>query len=307
MVLLDTIRDYAQIVAAAATYFYARIFSRTMNPALTDIEPSTQLSETVWRILGANPSPFTLQGTNTYLVGSGPSRILIDTGEKNKPAYISELRDVLKDNKISAIICTHWHDDHVGGIKDVKDKISGNDIPVYKFKNPNGREDDSVYKYIEDGAIIKVPGTTLRVIASPGHTMDHISLYFEEEGSLFCGDCILGEGTTIFEDLYTYMQSLQRLLDTKPSRIYSGHGPVIENGIEKINEYITHRNRREEQILSALSGDKTLSAMEITNVVYPTLSWSMKLGALNNVNQHLTKLIKEKKVIKTGRGYQIIN
>lgn len=298
--MLSTLRYYTDYVVAAGAYLYAKFFRRVMAPALTEIEPSTQLSPLVYRILGANPGPFTLRGTNTYLVGNSKSKVLIDTGERNVKAYISELNKVLGENEITCIVCTHWHDDHVGGIPDVLEKVTGRSVPVYKLKRPDAPEDASRYEYIEDGRVITTPGATLRLLATPGHTMDHISLFLEEENALFSGDCILGEGTSIFEDLYTYMLSLNKLLELKPSKIYPGHGPIIENPVEKITEYITHRNARENEILEAIGCKSAITSMDITNAVYQGVPWAVRLGALNNVNHHLSKLMKEQKIEKVG-------
>lgn len=276
-----------------------------------------QLSPRVIRVLGCNPGMMTLQGTNTYLVGTGRQRILVDTGEPDKPDYIKNLKQTLQEHKfvVDSIILTHWHLDHVGGIKDVEDNVlNGKTVPLYKFKrstDEHGKEcppnTKSSYTFVDDEHVIKSEGATLRLIYTPGHTDDHMVLYLEEEGALFSADCILGEGTAVFDDLHDYMLSLKKIVEMKPLKIYPGHGPVIEDPVDKINYYISHRQQRENQILECLSRENcAMTSMEIVKKVYADVGEHLHQPANVNVINHLGKLKRENKVTFEGEKYFLI-
>lgn len=255
-------------------------------PHLPDIE---RLSPRVLRILGSNPSKYTLQGSNTYLIGQGPRRILLDTGE-GKPAWIENLQKVLQDEKVTIekVILTHWHMDHVGGVQQVLN-ICDDKPPVYKNRPDAGQTN------YEDGEIFRTEGATLRAFHCPGHTVDHMAFVLEEEDAMFTGDNVLGHGTAVFEDLAAYMDSLTRMETQFSGRAYPGHGAVIEDGRAKIREYVTHRKQREQDVLGVLRekpahGGEGWDSMEAVKVIYKEYPANLHEPAHGGLKQVLKKL-----------------
>lgn len=177
-------------------------------------------------------------------------RLLIDTSDPRKSDYIQSLKKVLSEENsiISTIVATHWHGDHIGSIPDVlKEKLISDDCKIWKFPRSDSTEDYGELKFLElkNGQEFDMgDGIKLKVHHTPGHTTDHVIVFNEENRALFSGDCILGEGTAIFEDLYDYMKSLELILKLNPSVIYPGHADVIEDPVQRIEYYINHRNER---------------------------------------------------------------
>lgn len=261
-----------------------------------------RLSPVCIRILGGNPSKFALQGTNTYLVGRGPKRLLIDTGQ-GEPSWIAALKRVLAAEKatLGAALVTHWHEDHVGGIRDVLDltrAAQGAAAEVFKHQPGEGQSE------IRDGQRFEVEGATLMARHAPGHTVDHMVFVLEEEDAMFTGDNVLGQGTGVFEDLGTYIQSLESMGGMFKGRAYPGHGPVIDDGPGRVREYIEHRRQREEQVTQTLrsvngqTGRAAWAPMELVKVIYADVPENLHLPAQGGVLQVLQKLEKEGRASK---------
>jgi glyoxylase-like metal-dependent hydrolase (beta-lactamase superfamily II) len=248
-----------------------------------------------------------LPGTNTYIIGTGRQRILIDTGE-GKPSWIAALKDtLLKENAIiTEAIITHWHHDHTGGIKHLLE-LSPNTI-VYKNQPSDGQQD------IEDGQKFRVDGASLQAVYSPGHAQDHMSLILEEEDAMFTGDNVLGHGTAVFEDLLTYLQSLEKMRGRFRGRAYPGHGAVVDDGPSKILGYIRHRQQREDQVIQVLKSSKSKpeveanvnevddwNSMEIVKIIYKDVPENLHIPANGGVVQILRKLEEEGKVVEDSK------
>ena len=266
------------------------------------LPPISRLSPSIIRILGDNPSKFTLQGTNTYLLGTGSSRILLDTGE-GKPAWKKHLADTLRQEKanISTVLLSHWHPDHVGGIRDVRDLVAelggDRDQPTVWKREPRDGERD-----INDGQLFEADGVKLKAVHTPGHTTDHIVFLLEKDDAMFTADNVLGHGTAVFEDLSTYLSSLNKMKSLFRGKAYPGHGPVLEDGPKRISEYIAHRKEREDQVIRTMKskddGSYSWTVMEAVKIVYKDVPETLHLPAAGGVRQILLKLEAEGRVAK---------
>jgi ribonuclease/clavin/mitogillin len=285
---------------------------RTLPP-LPDIE---RLSPLVTRILGGNPGPYTLQGTNTYLVGNGNDRVLIDTGDGEPSSqYVNRLQLALRETKclnISIIIATHWHHDHVGGIPDVlqlfpQAKVYKH-LPAQGIEPPTSSGEGSIlpqyqqFIHLPDNFMIKVQGASLRCMYAPGHTNDMTVLLLEEENSMFTSDNVLGIGTGVASDLVAYLDSLEKMQRVYSKILYPGHGPVLHetDSQSTIHDYILHRKERVTQVLHALgNGSQSFTPFDLVPLVYGNDLPSILVGpAAVNVDMALRYLISKQLVIQ---------
>jgi glyoxylase-like metal-dependent hydrolase (beta-lactamase superfamily II) len=226
------------------------------------------LDETVTRVLADNASPMTLDGTNTYVLGAPGtgSVVLVDPGP-DKRAHRRRVEQAVadRDAEVEAILVTHHHVDHAEAALPWAARYG---CSVVAASRPVAGEHGRV---VADGETIEVPGLPLEVVATPGHTRDHISLRLPS-GVVLTGDHVLGRGTSVVPhpegDLLAYLDSLRRLHDLGPDALYPGHGPELtEDPDAVLTYYLEHRAFRERQILEVL-GDGATTPRGLVERIY---------------------------------------
>jgi glyoxylase-like metal-dependent hydrolase (beta-lactamase superfamily II) len=225
----------------------------------------------VVRVRAPNPSPLTLDGTNTYVV----ERWAVDPG----PDDAGHLDTVLRaaGGALDGIILTHGHPDHDAGAPALAALAGG--VPVVR-----PREGDRAGPFT--------------AIATPGHAEDHVCLLFGRV--CFSGDTVLGEGSVFVgadgSSMSAYMASLERLRALDLEAICPGHGPFVWDPRGKIDEYIEHRLDRERRVLEAIeAGARTRD--ELVDRAWSDVDFGpaplLRFGAALTLEAHLAKLREE--------------
>jgi glyoxylase-like metal-dependent hydrolase (beta-lactamase superfamily II) len=250
-------------------------------------------------VLAPNPSPVTLEGTNTYLIGER-NPIVVDPG----PNDAGHLERVLEEAGTPAVvILTHRHPDHAEGAERFAGMARA---PLAAYANGGAGTVCSTAAPIADGQRITTDGATLVAMYTPGHASDHLSFTLEEEHSLFTGDHVLGRGTTVIAypdgDLGAYLQSLDRARASEPKRLYPGHGPVVEDPDPVLAYYKEHRLERERQVLDAIDAG-VVTVPEMVARIYADYDPSLHGAAALSVMAHLTKLRREGIVREDGEAW----
>ncbi|VEN41802.1 unnamed protein product [Callosobruchus maculatus] len=168
-------------------------------------------------------------------------RILIDCGEADVPQYINHLRAVLNYEGIDLahIFISHGHEDHIGGLADIFEHLKDKTKHCQVWKHPSPKDSGlNIPKHIEienfkEGQEFAVEGATIRILRSPGHTDDHVAFHLLEDNAVFSGDCILGDGVAVCEDLFDQVHSLGEIASLRPSVVYPGHGNIIHVSTER--------------------------------------------------------------------------
>jgi glyoxylase-like metal-dependent hydrolase (beta-lactamase superfamily II) len=237
-------------------------------------------------LLAPNPSPMTLDGTNTWIIAEpgSSSVVVVDPGpDDERHLRRVHAEAVAGDRRIAAILLTHGHLDHSAGAARLAE-LSG--API-RAADPAGRLGAEGFG---DGDVVTAAGCDMRVVATPGHSADSVSLLLTADGALFTGDTVLGRGTTVIAqdgNLGDYLRSLgqlRELAETVDLRLLlPGHGPMLADPIGTLDYYLAHRAERLEQVRSALAAGATTPAeivamiyTDVDTAVWPAAEWSVR-------------------------------
>ena len=250
-----------------------------------------QLPEGVTLVRAPNAGPLTLSGTNTWILGS-PAWV-IDPGPADPQHVARVVEEVERRGGAAGIALTHRHLDHAESVPQLRARF-GVPVAAGVAAPVEGRvfEEPSVEGLAPD--VVLGDGDSfgpLAVIATPGHSHDHVS--FVADRVLFCGDTVLGEGSVFIapggDALALYMESLQRLRALALEALCPGHGPVVWDPAAKLDEYIAHRLDRERRLLDALARGLR-SNDELLDDVWDDAPAALRPAAELTLEAHLEKL-----------------
>jgi glyoxylase-like metal-dependent hydrolase (beta-lactamase superfamily II) len=222
--------------------------------------------EGVVRVRAANPSPMTLEGTNTYVVGAW----VVDPGPTD-PDHIEAVL-AAAGGELAGIALTHGHGDHADGAEPLAERTGA---PVVR-----PRDGEEVGPF--------------RALATPGHSPDHVCLLFERV--CFTGDTVLGRGSVFIGpgegSLSAYLASLRHLRELDLDVLCPGHGPYVWDPRAKLDEYIEHRLDRERRLVSALE-DGLRTTDDLLDAAWSDAPAELRPAAALTLAAHLEKLDEE--------------
>jgi ribonuclease/clavin/mitogillin len=250
-----------------------------------------------------------VQPPNVYLVTGSDGAAFIDTSFGRDEDFEAQvgLWESVGRPKMSAIVLTHRHHDHIGGASRLQAVSGGQIVSSKAEKGPIEAEPrgPKVSMAVSDGDTLDLGGATLQFVEAPGHTLGSLCVLHKEEGILFTGDTVLGKGSTSISpdhgDMTLYIRTLERLIGLDSSIIAPGHGSVVDQPRSKLEVLIRHRVDRESQIVGLLR-DGSRSVDDLYGTMYPELDNRLQRSAKGQIRSHLIKLERDEKVVPSRNG-----
>ncbi|KQN26582.1 MBL fold metallo-hydrolase [Sphingomonas sp. Leaf33] len=260
-----------------------------------------ELESGIVRLTANNPSAFTKDGTQSYIVGTTDVAV-IDPGSAGDGEHLASLLAAIGARPLRAILVTHTHRDHSPLARDLKAATGAPIVgcaPLALADDGAPRADASFdHDYVPDrvladGEDVSGDGWTLRAVATPGHTSNHLCFALAETKALFSGDHVMGWSTSIVSppdgDMGDYMASLDKLLGRDDRIYYPGHGDPVTNPQRLVRGMMGHRKSREGAILRLL-GRAPSDTVAMVQAMYSGIDPRLHPAAERSVLAHLFDL-----------------
>lgn len=264
------------------------------NPCHPAYEVRRQVNRIASVVLCDNPGPLEGDGTNTWLLRApgAPRWVVVDPGPPANPAHTAAVVAACGGpDAIEAILVTHRHYDHTGGLDDL---VAATGAPARAWSAQWCRGAAP----LQDREIVELAGLRLVVLPTPGHTADSVCLLADPAGerAMVAGDTILGRSTPLLDpedgSLRDYLASLEMLaLVGRGCSVLPGHGPELPALVPVARSYLKHRGDRLDAIRGALATlgatAQDVEAEAVVAEVYADLEPSLRPAALLTVRTHL--------------------
>ncbi len=202
-----------------------------------------------------NPGPFTLDGTRTYIVGHRQVAV-IDPGP-DMDSHVRAVALAVADADEVTVLLSHGHGDHSDGVSGLMELLPRASLVGHGHADCAPIPEAAMAEGVSGTAVAETDAGAILAISTPGHTRDHLCFHWPAARTLFAADMVLGQGDTTWVAEYSgcvadYLGSLDRLEALELDRVFSAHGPVIEDVPGVWRWYRAHRLSRIESTRTAL-------------------------------------------------------
>lgn len=228
-----------------------------------------------------------------------------------RPAFVAQVEAALEqagDGPLRQLLVTHAHPDHIDGAAAIAARWPEARC-ARKVVQTHDASGGVAWEALVGEPVIQAGDDRLWVIETPGHAPDHLCFFDVAGSAMFAGDMVINGGSVMIPashggHMRSYLQSLRKVLELGPRRLYPSHGPEALQPASLLRGYLAHRLQRERQVLDAL-GEGLGDPDAIVARLYPAVMPALGSAARETVIAHLEKLGEDGMAVRAGTTWTL--